>query len=130
MKKILLVDNHFATQKVMECLLETYHFSTMVVCNYDNIGKIIIEDCPDMIILETEIAGRDGRLLCKEIKETAGLRFITIILSSSNYLQLKNFTHYKADGVLKKPFALHDLNVVLEPLTIGLPEQLQNCCVN
>ena len=68
----------------------------------------IIAIHPDIIFLDINLHGKDGREVCKEIKEVTPE--IVIILFSANPSALMDFKECAADDSFSKPFAFSLLN--------------------
>ena len=113
MKKVLLVESHEALLDAMETLLNLKGFSSMITGKYENIMPMVISDKPDIIIMDTCLQNEDGRLICRRIKEHPAANDIYVILSSASSKNLKDYKNYKADGILKKPFEIHEFMDIL-----------------
>lgn len=113
MKKVLLVERHEALLDAMETLLDLKGFSSIITGDYENIMSLVISDKPDIIIMDVSLQNEDGRLICRQIKENPESNDICVILFSTSSQNLKDYRHYKADGILKKPFEIHEFMDVL-----------------
>lgn len=67
---------------------------------------------PDVILLDVNLGGEDGRDICKKIKK----EFIInrpVILFSANIHALENFEENCADGFIHKPFSLQEIHTLI-----------------
>lgn len=101
---ILLSMRHWLNKK-------GYHVSGFLDVNsaleslYDNI--------PDIIILDVNLKGEDGRDLCREIKNNAPYD-VVVLLFSANPDNLLNYEEYNADDIFHKPFELDELEAKIK----------------
>ncbi len=73
-----------------------------------NLLEEIEEKRPDLLMLDINLQGQDGRRICREIKETVKYP-IKILLASANPVALLSYEYNYADGIINKPFTLSDL---------------------
>lgn len=78
----------------------------------------VIEKRPDLLMLDINLKGMDGRQLCREIKETVKYP-VKILLASANPMALLSYEYNYADGIINKPFLLSDLEAKCRKL-LGL----------
>ncbi len=70
--------------------------------------KALLKTAPDVILMDVNLGGEDGRKICKMLKEEH-LIHCPVILFSANPDNLKKFEEWLADGVIEKPFELKRL---------------------
>ncbi len=66
------------------------------------------ESLPDLILLDVNLQGENGRDVCKKIKNECYINR-PVILFSANAQALENYEDTCADGVLHKPFELQEI---------------------
>jgi len=76
--KILLVDDDPDFVEATKAVLETkYH--VVIAYNGDDGLKKVVEEKPDLIILDVVMPGKDGFAVCKELKEDPHYHFFSNI---------------------------------------------------
>ncbi len=71
---------------------------------------------PDLIFIDVNLRGIDGREICKDLKEKEKTKNIPIVLISAAPEKLKSYEDCKADGVIEKPFNKKELLTTVESL--------------
>lgn len=109
-KKILVVDDDQDIREIIMFVLESEGYS---VCGLDN-GTAVVDTvkqiCPDIVLLDVQLGDRDGRDICRELKEQPATQGIpVIIISASHGWQALREKECNADHFLAKPFDLTEL---------------------
>jgi DNA-binding response OmpR family regulator len=109
-KKILVVDDDPDIREIIMMILESegYHVSGL-----DN-GQAVIDKVyqiqPDMVLLDVQLGDRDGRDICRELKEQPATQDIPIMMiSASHGWSGLHEKQCKADDFLAKPFDVIEL---------------------
>jgi two-component system, OmpR family, response regulator VicR len=107
-KKIAVIEDEEDILMLMEAVLIMQGYDVIT----DTTGKIfdnMVNDFPDLIILDINLRYLDGRDICKKIKENLLTKDIPVIfLSAINDLHVITKT-CGADDYLSKPFDIHEL---------------------
>ncbi|WP_246104231.1 response regulator transcription factor [Mucilaginibacter corticis] len=110
MKKVLVVDDDRDIREIMMMILEDEGY---VVSGLDNGSAVIAtvrETRPDVLLLDVQLGDRDGRDICRELKDTPNTHDIPIIMVSATHgwsaLRDKNC---HANDFLAKPFDVAEL---------------------
>ena|SRR5258708_33123286 len=103
MKKILIVDDDKDLLVSMKALFEKNGFDIAVTISCDEGFLILNSFKPDLVFLDINVGGQDGREMCKKIKEDADYKHIPVILISSDHEALKLYNEYGATSFIKKP---------------------------
>jgi CheY-like chemotaxis protein len=85
-------------------------------------GAQVVQDNPQLIILDIHLSDMDGRMVCKRVKERPETKN-TRILAISGYIEDDEgaqLPEYGFDGYLKKPFGIAELVAEAERL-LALP---------
>ena|SRR6185503_6364936 len=102
-KKILVVDDDKHLLEAMSFMLENEGY--LVITNRGNsVIREIMRSKPDVVLLDVLLSGRDGRDICKKIKEQVGIKATPVILVSAHPTTKKTYRKYLADAFLAKPF--------------------------
>ncbi len=67
---------------------------------------------PDLILLDVNLKGEDGREICKFYKDEMHFE-APILLFSANPLNGENYKQYEADGFIDKPFSLTEISKIV-----------------
>lgn len=119
MSRILIVDDDPDILRVMETLLTMKGFSVESTSCGDAIFDKIESFKPDLILMDVLISGKDGRLLCQEIKSNENLRHLPVLMISAHPGAAANIQEYGADGFIPKPFKVNFLiNMINEQLAV------------
>jgi len=109
-KNILVIEDNHAILDVITLILESEAFNV----NGLNKGADFIDHVqkfnPDVIIMDIMLPDADGRLLLKELKDTATTQHIPVLMISARY----NASNYTLDGIeaddfMAKPFNIDEL---------------------
>ena len=107
--KILVLDDDQDILNVINTILSIYKYDCIPVKEWKTLHEKVLTHMPDLILLEINLAGKDGRELCYLLKNDARISFIPIILFSNSEGVTKIFNDCKAVDFVKKPFEVKDL---------------------
>lgn len=108
--KILIVENEPATLDVLTLAMEMEGFEVIPLISAKSFIASVIANEPDVVLLDIDLDGFDGRGLCRELKETDGIRDTPVILVSAlSDEKVRSSLAYGADVAISKPFDLVDL---------------------
>ncbi len=107
--KVLIIDDDIDTLTSISFLLAIYGFTVETEPLWQNtFNKIKLFD-PELILLDVNLRGEDGRNLCQQIKTTADCQHIHIILFSAHLSSKSDLKGSLADDFIGKPFEIKDL---------------------
>jgi DNA-binding response OmpR family regulator len=109
MRKVLVVDDDKDILEVVELLLTIHNYTVNTIFRAADIFNEIKKFEPDLILLDVNIAGQDGREICKllrTIKETENIP--VILFSAIPGLEQSHLTCGATD-FLTKPFDVSEL---------------------
>lgn len=109
MKKLLIVDDSTDLLDAMEIILLQKGYAVKTLSGWDNIYKEVIDFDPDLVILDIFLAGKDGREICKELRNSIVSKYLCIMVFSASPKALENYKTFGADGYLEKPFGINSL---------------------
>ena len=116
MKKILIIEDDADTLDWLEFFVEDIGFQVLPSLSKPSI-KSIIEQHPDLILLDYWLNDGYGSDICLELKANPGTKDIPVILMSVAFQLPQIARDCHADGYILKPFNLSDLeNLVREKL--------------
>ena len=113
-KRILIVEDNIPTLEVMTMMIEMDGYEVKGLSNAKNLLTEARNWKPDLLVLDIDLGGFDGRELCHYIKHERGLSHLPIIITSAaNATKLNSALDYGADAVLPKPFDIQKLSHLL-----------------
>jgi len=108
---ILLADDSPTIQRRAQSILEAEGFEVETVSNGVAAIKKLPKMQPVLVLADVSMPGKDGYEVCDYVKTSADLHHVPVLLVASDlepYDELRG-TQVGADGIIKKPFAPHDL---------------------
>ncbi len=120
MSRILIVDDSIDLLEAMEIILIQKGFEVQTLSGWHNLHSNIINFKPDLVILDIFLGGKDGREICKELRNTIVSKYLCIMMFSASSKALEDYESYGADDFLEKPFGIKNLIEKIETL-------LNNC---
>lgn len=107
-KRILVADDDPTTVNMMRMALESDGYDVETATDGSDAARPRTPQ-PDLILLDVRLGGRDGREICRRLKEQVATRDIPVLLVSGDLDVAQAADQCGADGVVTKPFGLDDL---------------------
>jgi DNA-binding response OmpR family regulator len=105
MKKILIVDDNELIVEVMTYILENKGYEVMALSNGDEVFNNVKANHPDLVILDDELPGMQGREICQLLKLNRSTKNLPVIMCSGNDTIDESLQQKGApNDVLHKPF--------------------------
>jgi len=109
-KNILVIEDNHAILDVITLILESEAFNVEGLNKGADFINHVQKFNPDVIIMDIMLPDTDGRLLLKELKDTAATQHIPVLMISARY----NANNYSLDGIeaddfMAKPFNIDEL---------------------
>ena len=117
MFKILVIDNEVDVLTVVSLILSGNGFEVDTISDWRKTFKQAEAFNPDLILLDISLGGEDGRNICGQLKQNDNTKHIPVILFSANHNLEENYSEFKADGFIAKPF---DSNHLVDKLRLQL----------
>lgn len=109
MKKILVVDDDPELLDLVATVLVSAGYVTKTVLDWENVYGAVTAFQPDLILMDVQLDGVDGRILCKNLKNSSETGQITVLICSA-LQDIGDTVHaYGAEGFLAKPFTARHL---------------------
>lgn len=112
MRQLFIVDDDYDILLSLKIWFTKKGFDVKVFQHSKPLFEELYKTVPDLILLDVNLNGEDGRDICKRIKK----EFIInrpVILFSANANALNNYEESQADGCLHKPFSLHQIHSLI-----------------
>jgi two-component system phosphate regulon response regulator PhoB len=109
--KVLIVDDELAIRDMLRMALETAGYECLEAETIDSAYHQIIDDCPDIILLDWMLPGGSGIELLRRIKRaemTQDLPVIMLTAKAAEHNVIQGLD-VGADDYITKPFALREL---------------------
>lgn len=108
--EILVVDDDPSILDALEFTLQDAGYRVRTSAKGDFLEELHTQKkLPDLIILDVMLSGRDGRILCKHLKQQLQTRNVPIILISAHLDAKESSENVGADAFLAKPFEIDEL---------------------
>lgn len=114
MKRILAVDDNQDILEILRYILEDSGYKVDTLSDGHDLLQQVKNIHPDLILLDIMLGDMDGRVLCKNVKQTAETHNIPVILVSASHNIAGDLKHNgDPDDFIEKPF---DMNVLLNSI--------------
>ncbi|SPE31417.1 hypothetical protein SBA2_610018 [Acidobacteriia bacterium SbA2] len=116
---ILIADDSPIIQRKAQRILQDVGFEVQTVSNGVAAVKKLPAMQPVLVLADVSMPGKDGYEVCEFVKTSAGLRHVPVLLVGSDLepYDEQRGARVRADGIIKKPFAPHDLVAVVRRWT-------------
>lgn len=107
MRKLFIVDDDYDILLSLGIWFKKMGYDVSTFENSKTMFNALNMASPDLILLDINLQGEDGRDICKKLKRESDIG-CPVILFSANYPALESCKENCADGILHKPFDLQD----------------------
>ncbi len=109
MKKILIIEDDVSIAEVTSIILSQAGYDACFVLDGREASKVIQEVQPDLLILDVQIVGVDGRHVCREVKSNSLFKDLPVLMFSASANVKNSVLEAGADSFISKPFDMYDL---------------------
>lgn len=110
--KILVVDDDLDILEVLKFLLRKHGYEVIALSEAQKVVETVKSSNLDIILLDINLSGYDGREICKHLKTQLHLK-IPVVLFSANATYKGSYKDSQADDFVEKPFEIKKLLSVL-----------------
>ncbi len=107
MRKLFIVDDDYDILLSLSMWFKKMGYDVATFENSKTMFSALQQTNPDLILLDINLQGEDGREICRQFKTTSDSP-CPVILFSANYPALESYKERFADGILHKPFDLQE----------------------
>lgn len=120
MSKIVVVDDSQADLKLLEGYLKAAQHTVVTYPDTEGLEGKLVEEMPDVVVLDIVMAGRNGFQACRDIKSNNKVKHIPVILCTSKGQESDKFwgEQQGANGYLVKPVKSTDLLNAVKKLAL------------
>lgn len=126
MSKLLIVDDSTDLLEAMDLILTQKGYTVKTLPTLNSLNATIEDFNPDLVILDIFLGGKDGREICKDLRNIVENKYLCIIIFSASPKALENFQSYGADDCLEKPFGINNLIEKIEFVLNRCREKQEN----
>jgi DNA-binding response OmpR family regulator len=111
-KTVLIADDDLEILNLTRSLLRRRGFDVIEASDGDEAIRQVLENRPDLVILDVMMPGQSGWEVCRAIRETDSLKNTGVIMLTGVGQRMNEMTSplYGADGHLDKPFEFEVLD--------------------
>lgn len=109
MTKVLIVDDDKDILEVVSLLLTIHGYAVETIFRAEEAKENIKKFKPNIILLDVNIGGHDGRDVCRQLKKMSAAKDIPVILFSAIPDLEQVHVTCGANDYLAKPFDVHEL---------------------
>lgn len=106
-KKVLIADDNKYMLDALQEIIEIGGYRAEVA-DVDGPFKLS-KELPDLILMDIKMSGKDGRVICRDLKSNLKTKNIPIILLSASHQLHDSALEAGADVFMAKPFSMNDL---------------------
>lgn len=112
---VLIADDDLEILGLTRSLLRRRGFEVFEASDGDEAMRQLLENRPDLVILDVMMPGQSGWEVCRSIRETESLKDIGVIMLTGVGERLNEMTSplYGADAFLDKPFEFAALDQLI-----------------
>ncbi len=109
---VLIADDDLEILNLTRSLMRRRGFEVLEASDGDEAMRQLLENHPDLVILDVMMPGQSGWEVCRSIRETESLKNTGVIMLTGVGHRMNEMTSplYGADGYLDKPFEFEDLD--------------------
>lgn len=107
--KIMVIDDEEALVKLITYNLTKEGFSTMAAYEGNEAWKLILQEHPDLIILDLMLPGKDGMEICRDLRREKIKTPIIMLTARGDEIDRVLGLESGADDYVTKPFSVREL---------------------
>lgn len=113
-KRILIIDDDIDLLMLLERSLVKEGYRVEAAASLPEGEEVIASFQPDLILLDINVNGEDGRQLCWKLKKQAGENTVKVIIISGYDYSAGRAVLFGADDLLAKPFQFDYLSTCIK----------------
>ncbi len=76
MKKIMIIEDEVIIREELKSFLSKYNYEVIAPSDFENVIEFILNENPDLILLDINLPIFDGYYICREIRKTSDIPII------------------------------------------------------
>lgn len=105
MPKIMIIEDDPAIWEELALLLENEGYIPLVITDYTDIPEQAAQNCPDLILLDIGLPGRDGFSLCASLRKTVSAPVIFVTSRDAGADEVRALS-LGGDDYITKPYSV------------------------
>ena len=103
MSRIMIIEDNENLKKELIEFLSRYGYDSYGVDDYKNVVNIILNDKPDLVLLDINLPYYDGYFICREIRKNNNIPIIIVTSRDSDMDEIMSI-NLGADDFITKPY--------------------------
>lgn len=103
MQRIMIVEDDPSIRDELTLILENEGYQPLAVEDYTDIAQQVIQSCPDLLLLDIGLPGRDGFSLCASLRRTVDIPIIFVTSRDSSLDEIRALS-LGGDDYVTKPY--------------------------
>lgn len=103
MQRIMIVEDDPSIRDELTLILENEGYQPLAVEDYTDITEQVIHNCPDLLLLDIGLPGRDGFSLCASLRRTVDIPIIFVTSRDSSLDEIRALS-LGGDDYVTKPY--------------------------
>lgn len=103
MQRIMIVEDDPSIRDELTLILENEGYQPLAVEDYTDIKEQVIQNCPDLLLLDIGLPGRDGFSLCASLRRTVDIPIIFVTSRDSSLDEIRALS-LGGDDYVTKPY--------------------------
>lgn len=108
MNRIMIVDDAETIRKELASFLGICGYSVSALEKFSNVVQDIIQEKPDLVLLDINLPYADGYHICRELRKQSDIPILVVTSRNSEVDELMSM-NLGADDFIAKPYNLHIL---------------------
>ena len=108
MNRIMIVDDAETIRKELASFLGSCGYKVSVLENFSHVVQDIIQEKPDLVLLDINLPYADGYYICRELRKKSNIPILVVTSRNSEVDELMSM-NLGADDFISKPYNLHIL---------------------
>mgnify|MGYP003590524434 FL=1 len=115
MARIAIIEDDEAIRSALSEMLQKNGHEAVVVASFERVVDATLEANPDLVLLDLNLPGLDGTVVCREIRSRSSVPIIVVTSRTGEIDEVMCMT-LGADDFIAKPYSSHVLLVRIEAL--------------
>ncbi|WP_027635860.1 response regulator transcription factor [Clostridium butyricum] len=103
MRKIMIIEDEVIIREELKSFLSKYNYEVIAPSDFENVIEFILNENPDLILLDINLPIFDGYYICREIRKTSDIPIIIVTSRDSDMDELMSM-NLGADDFVSKPY--------------------------
>ena len=115
MARIAIIEDDESIRSALSEMLQKNGHEAVVVASFERVVDATLEANPDLVLLDLNLPGLDGTVVCREIRSRSSVPIIVVTSRTGEIDEVMCMT-LGADDFIAKPYSSHVLLVRIEAL--------------